>query len=83
MVSSVSKILGGEQGDAGLLGDLSVLDTLVMGENAPAKMLFIIQPGNGGPVEDWINCEKMHLGSQDSTMVIINGALDKVRGGKF
>lgn len=83
LVSSVSKILGGEQGDAGLLGDLSVLDTLVMGENAPAKMLFIIQPGNGGPVEDWINCEKMHLGSQDSTMVIINGALDKVRGGYY
>ena len=30
-------------------------------------------------IEDWINCEQIHLASPNTTMVIINGALDKVR----
>lgn len=84
LVSGVSKLIGGESGDAGLLGDESALDTLVEGENAPAKIYFVIQPGNGGPVEDWVNCEKIYDASSDSTvMVIINGALNKVRGGYY
>lgn len=83
LVSGVSKLMGGSKGDAGLLGDQSVLDTLVDGENSPATIAFIIQPGNGGPVEDWVNCEKIHLASPETSMVIINGALDKVRGGYY
>lgn len=82
-VSGVSKVLGGSKGDAGLLGDQESLDPLIRGKNAPSKISFIIQPGNGGPVEDWVNCEKIHNSSPDSTMVIINGALDKVRGGYY
>ena len=74
--------------DGGLLGDKSSLDPLIPGENAPPALNFIIQPGNGGPVEDWINCEKIHLTSSSSSssntvMVIVNGALDKVRDGYY
>ena len=69
--------------DAGLLGDKRALDQLVEGENSPSVLNLIIQPGNGGPVEDWINCEKIHLSSPESAMVIVNGALDKVRDGYY
>ena len=83
LVSGVSNIMGGKDGDAGLLGDKSALDELVTGENSPAEMSLVIQPGNGGPVEDWVNCEKIHLASTETKLVIINGALDKVRGGYY
>eukprot|EP00569_Conticribra_weissflogii_P003810 CAMPEP_0171333996 /NCGR_PEP_ID=MMETSP0878-20121228/4374_1 /TAXON_ID=67004 /ORGANISM="Thalassiosira weissflogii, Strain CCMP1336" /LENGTH=389 /DNA_ID=CAMNT_0011835025 /DNA_START=81 /DNA_END=1250 /DNA_ORIENTATION=+ len=83
LMSGLSQILGGKDGDAGLLGDKSVLDPIVPGENSPAKLWFLIQPGNGGPVEDWVNCEKMHNIQKEPTMVIVNGALDKVRGGFY
>jgi hypothetical protein len=83
LMSGLSKIMGGKDGDAGLLGDRASLDPLVEGENSPAKLWLVIQPGNGGPVEDWVNCEKMALASPDTTMVVINGALDKVRGGFY
>jgi len=83
LMSGLSKIMGGKDGDAGLLGDQASLDPLVEGENSPARLWLVIQPGNGGPVEDWVNCEKMALSSPDTTMVVINGALDKVRGGFY
>jgi hypothetical protein len=42
------------------------------------------QPGNGGPVEDWVNCEILHNNGGDQvTTVIVNGALDKVRDGYY
>ena len=43
-------------------------------------MALVVQPGNGGPVEDWINVEKVADGSPGTAVVVINGALDKVRG---
>ena len=43
----------------------------------------MVQPGNGGPVEDWVNCKKMSVARSDTPVVIINGALDKVRGGFY
>jgi Domain of unknown function (DUF1995). len=74
-----------QQGDAGLLGDARALNELVRGENAPSALNFVIQPGNGGPVEDWINCEKIYEASclDKSAMVVVNGALDKVRDGYY
>jgi hypothetical protein len=74
-----------QQGDAGLLGDARALNALVKGENAPSALNFVIQPGNGGPVEDWINCEKIYEAScvDNSAMVVVNGALDKVRDGYY
>ncbi len=75
---------GGSKNELGLLGDKSTLDPLIKGgANTPPTMNLVIQPGNGGPVEDWINCEKIHLASPESTMVIVNGALDKVRDGYY
>ena len=74
---------GDKGGDAGLLGDTKALDPLVRGKNAPSTLNLIIQPGNGGPVEDWINCEKIHKASPESVMIIVNGALDKVRDGYY
>jgi hypothetical protein len=82
LMSGLSKVLGGDKGDAGLLGDQASLDPLIDGQNSPANLWLVIQPGNGGPVEDWVNCEKMH-NMQDTNLVIINGALDKVRGGFY
>jgi len=79
LVSALSKAVGGKDGDAGFLGDRSQLDAL---ESAP-YLAFIIQPGNGGPVEDWINCEKIHDNSKETNLVIVNGALDKVRDGYY
>ena len=83
LVSGLSKIMGGEKGDAGLLGDQASLDPIIEGENSPATLWLVIQPGNGGPVEDWVNCEKMSSKQPNTPVVIINGALDKVRGGFY
>ena len=65
-----------------VLGDASTLDDI---SNAPRPSLhFICQPGNGGPVEDWINCETLHNNSsKETSTVIVNGALDKVRDGYY
>jgi hypothetical protein len=55
-------------------------------------LALIVQPGNGGPVEDWCNCEtiynaliNMNKGDDTTspTMVLVNGALDKLRGGYY
>ena len=88
IANGVNSLMGGKKGedgssDAGLLGDTQALDKLVQGENAPSALNIVIQPGNGGPVEDWINCEKIHEANTESTMVIVNGALDKVRDGYY
>jgi hypothetical protein len=85
IANGVNGILGGgsKGGDLGLLGDKDSLDPLVRGENAPSTLNLVIQPGNGGPVEDWINCEKIYDAEPSSTMVIVNGALDKVRDGYY
>ncbi|GMH93609.1 hypothetical protein TrVE_jg14194 [Triparma verrucosa] len=53
------------------LGDTSYLQELI---NKPTLMIFV-QPGNGGPVEDWINLSNI---GDESTTCVINGALDKV-----
>jgi len=79
LVGGLSKLLGGEKGDAGLLGDQSAVDSLT---EIPSMNLFI-QPGNGGPVEDWINCEKIYDSSPNTAQVVVNGALDKLRGGYY
>lgn len=85
IANNVNKILGSgsQNGDGGLLGDKDSLDPLMKGENAPSALNLVIQPGNGGPVEDWINCEKIYEAEPSSTMVIVNGALDKVRDGYY
>jgi len=84
--------------DAGLLGDVSSLTPLVQGKNSPPALNIVVQPGNGGPVEDWINVEAIYdalvllLGSgssssssssSSSVILIVNGALDKVRDGYY
>jgi len=80
LMSGLSKMMGGDDGDAGLLGDQAALDDLT---SSSPTLWLVIQPGNGGPVEDWVNCEKMAAARPDTPMVIINGALDKVRGGFY
>jgi hypothetical protein len=85
LASGMSQLLGGGKGDSGLLGDLESLDSL---EESPNPSLHLVcQPGNGGPVEDWINVKKFHadlLGESNSTPTcIVNGALDKVRDGYY
>jgi hypothetical protein len=83
LVSGISRMMGGAGGDAGLLGDRAALDPIVEGVNTPAALWLVVQPGNGGPVEDWVNVEKMSGARPDTPVVIVNGALDKVRGGFY
>jgi len=70
----------------GILGDEDALDPLSNSPTLP-QLHLVCQPGNGGPVEDWINCEILHnaAAEQDPTIatVIVNGALDKVRDGYY
>ena len=76
----MSKLLGGSSGDSGLLGNQGALDSL---EGKPYLHL-VCQPGNGGPVEDWVNVEALHKNAGgDVPTCIVNGALDKVRDGYY
>jgi hypothetical protein len=69
--------------NASSMGDTSTLDPL---QDAPS-LCIVVQPGNGGPVDDWIHCEKIAQSnlfqSSKTTLVIVNGALDKVRDGFY
>lgn len=82
---AVNQLLGGESGDSGLLGNKGALDDL---DAASAWLHLVCQPGNGGPVEDWINVKALHENAADITgsvvpTCVVNGALDKVRDGYY
>ena len=82
LVSGISKTFGKDGQDLGLMGDASTLDDLPSATENHVKLF--IQPGNGGPVEDWINIETIHDNDDtQSPIIIVNGALDKVRDGFY
>ena len=62
------------------LGDISFLPDLEV--TPEPKLKIYVQPGNGGPVEDWINLSNIESVSSGRCLVV-NGALDKVRGGYY
>jgi hypothetical protein len=62
------------------LGDPKVLSPLP--PPAPPTLAFAVQPGNAGPVEDWLNLEPIQKAT-GASLVIINGALDKVTSGYY
>lgn len=67
-------------GSSGLLGDSRALDAL----DGDCDLHLVCQPGNGGPVEDWINVKAFHDASTGKVPTcIVNGALDKVRDGYY
>lgn len=74
--SSVNKLTGGD----GILADSSCLDSLDVSVD---RFHLVCQPGNGGPVEDWINVELLHKADPSQTTCVVNGALDKVRDGYY
>jgi hypothetical protein len=45
------------------------------------RVLIAVQPGDGGPLEDWLNLERCQ--PSDGLMVSMNGAFDKLRGGYY
>jgi len=45
------------------------------------EVLLAVQPGEGGPVEDWLNVERCAAGA--GLVLVLNGALDKLRGGAY
>mmetsp|Transcript_44814 Transcript_44814/g.117555 ORF Transcript_44814/g.117555 Transcript_44814/m.117555 type:complete len:300 (+) Transcript_44814:3-902(+) len=47
----------------------------------PASLQLIVQPGDGGPMEDWLNLELLR--TEGTPMVCLNGALDKVTSGYY
>jgi len=70
-----------ESMSTGLLGDEQALDSL---DERTASIHLVCQPGNGGPVEDWINVKKFHEGAGSNIpTIVVNGALDKVRDGYY
>jgi hypothetical protein len=69
---------------SGLLGDERALDPLLQQQGDCCDLHLICQPGNGGPVEDWINVKTFHdAAGGDISTCIVNGALDKVRDGYY
>ena len=81
--ASIAKAVQSATGNDSLLGDARALDEI--SRDSPPSLHLICQPGNGGPVEDWINCELLHNACPSDTTVslIVNGALDKVRDGYY
>eukprot|EP00967_Tisochrysis_lutea_P116124 scaffold186645_cov35-Tisochrysis_lutea.AAC.1 len=49
--------------------------------SAPAALQLVVQPGNGGPMEDWLNLEILR--EPGVPMICLNGALDKVTSGYY
>ena len=47
----------------------------------PPSLQLIVQPGDGGPMEDWLNLELLQV--EETPMVVLNGALDKVTSGYY
>jgi hypothetical protein len=72
LASTVDKLQGGD----GILADTASLDSL---DPTTVGLTLVCQPGNGGPVEDWINVEQLQAAlPSNSPFCIVNGALDKV-----
>jgi hypothetical protein len=54
----------------------------VKAKSAPAASLHLcVQPGDGGPMEDWLNLEL--LKRDETPLICLNGALDKVTSGYY
>ena len=65
----------------GLLGT-SNLGSKPQTAGAPApRVVVAVQPGDGGPLEDWLNLERCQ--PSDGLLVSVNGAFDKLRGGFY
>jgi hypothetical protein len=84
IASVVSKLSGGD----GILADSSTLDELTDDDeddsDSKTRLHLVCQPGSGGPVEDWINVERIHKASPPGQLTcVVNGALDKVRDGYY
>eukprot|EP00629_Pelagomonadales_sp_RCC1024_P001309 CAMPEP_0119275312 /NCGR_PEP_ID=MMETSP1329-20130426/13592_1 /TAXON_ID=114041 /ORGANISM="Genus nov. species nov., Strain RCC1024" /LENGTH=302 /DNA_ID=CAMNT_0007275689 /DNA_START=63 /DNA_END=968 /DNA_ORIENTATION=- len=48
----------------------------------PPSVVFAVQPGEGGPLEDWLNLERC-VPKDGGLLVSLNGAFDKLRGGYY
>ena len=46
-----------------------------------ARLQLVVQPGDGGPMEDWLNLELLR--QEGTPMLCLNGALDKVTSGYY
>jgi hypothetical protein len=47
----------------------------------PPALQLVVQPGDGGPMEDWLNMERLRVNG--TPMLCLNGALDKVISGYY
>ena len=47
----------------------------------PPSLQLCVQPGDGGPMEDWLNLELLR--TDGVPLVCVNGALDKVCSGYY
>ena len=101
--TSLAETMNQLQGGDGILADSSTLDDLMAVKDGDSdvqgkkrRIQLICQPGNGGPVEDWINVEQFCYNTNQNknndddshhspvtATIIVNGALDKVRDGYY
>ena len=102
--TSLAETMNQLQGGDGILADSSTLDDLMAVKDGDRdvqskkrRIQLICQPGNGGPVEDWINVEQFCYNTNQNknnndndshhspvtATIIVNGALDKVRDGYY
>jgi len=65
----------------GLFGTSNLGSAPDMADAPSPAVVFAVQPGEGGPLEDWLNLEKCQ--PSDGLLVSLNGAFDKLRGGYY
>jgi len=74
---------------SGALDAASALSSLFGGKPPPppaqppprATLQLVVQPGDGGPMEDWLNLELLR--QEGTPMLCLNGAIDKVTSGYY
>ena len=72
LMSGISKMMGGGGRRCRVTRRYGRIGPDSRGGNSPATLWLVVQPGNGGPVEDWVNCEKMSVARPDAPVVILN-----------
>ena len=65
--SRIAGAVNNALGDVQLLGDTSAQSQL-NDKNSPPDLIIGVQPGDGGPVEDWINFEALSKSSPATTI---------------
>ncbi|KAJ1457054.1 hypothetical protein M885DRAFT_586875 [Pelagophyceae sp. CCMP2097] len=64
-----------------LLGTKKLGAVPEMAKAPKPRLIVAVQPGDGGPIEDWLNLERCE--TDGALLISTNGAFDKLRGGAY